>query len=119
MRQVLQMETMSQRNFDMEQSEIQITPGQELKSDRIYTNYAIVAACGGECTIVFCDAPTFISQEDMIQARRLHELRVPIQIKVVMPIQVAQGLITALRTQLEGVASQALIAVQPTTTTIQ
>lgn len=79
--------------------EIKIKPDPSIVSKRIYANFANVSRTPFDYTIKFCDVPPIDDYESI--KKNDHFLNVPIVAEIAIPKEMVQGLIDALKNQLE------------------
>ena len=82
-----------------EERPVQIVADQTLDSPRIYANYVQVNVSPIDCTLTFCDVIGPQSEEEALKVHQTGILRSPVQAVVVIPNQIIEGLVHALKIQ--------------------
>jgi hypothetical protein len=99
-----------------EERPVQIVPDQGMSSPRIYSNYVQVSVSSIDCTLTFCEIMGPQNEEEALKIQRTGVLPAPIKAVLVIPNQIVEGLIQALRVQMER---QSGVDRPPSATTIQ
>lgn len=81
---------------DRKQINFTIVPDDDKKQGRVYANFCAIAHTPFDFTLTFCEVMP-LSEDDVRNAEADHVVRAPVRAKVVLPIQVMPGLISALQ----------------------
>ncbi len=84
-----------------DETKIEMVPYRFEGQERIYSNYVrVVRMREDEVSVQFCDVQPPASDGEMDEVKESSELDVPISCEVVLPVDVAQGFLKALASQL-------------------
>ena len=75
-----------------------IVPEDDRSQARVYANFCAVSHTPFDFTLTFCEVMP-LSDEDIRGAEAQHVVRAPVRAKIVLPVQLLPGLITALQEQ--------------------
>ncbi len=81
---------------DRKQINFTIVPDDQKDQARVYANFCAISHTPFDFTLTFCEVMP-LSEEDVKGAEAEHVVRAPVRAKVVLPVQVMPGLITALQ----------------------
>ena len=81
---------------DRKQINFTIVPEDDKALSRTYANFCAIAHTPFDFTLTFCEVLP-LSDDDVRHAEADHVVRAPVKAKIVLPIQVMPGLITALQ----------------------
>ena len=84
----------------MAKHEIKLRPNNSLESKRIYSNFANVSKTPFDISIQFCNVSPVTDFESIVKNDYIYD--VPIVAEIAIPKEMVQGLIDALKTQLEA-----------------
>lgn len=88
----------------MSKHEITMKPNRELPSRRIYANFAKVFKSPFDITIQYCDVPPIYDINELIGKDFIHDI--PVVAEIAIPLNMAQGLIDALKNQISEVDNE-------------
>jgi hypothetical protein len=82
-------------------TKLEVVPYRFEGQDRIYSNYVrVMRMREGEISLQFCDVQPPPSDEELEQVKKTGKVVVPIAAEVVLPVDVAEGFLKALASQL-------------------
>ena len=73
-----------------------IVPDDRPEVQRIYSNFCAVQNSPFDFTLTFCDMPP-IGEREIQSAQESHIVKAPVRARMVVPVQMIQGLISALQ----------------------
>lgn len=85
----------------MSKHEITMKPNRDIASRRIYSNFAKVFKSPFDITIQYCDVPPVYDINELSGNDFVHDI--PVVAEIVIPMNMATGLIDALKSQISEV----------------
>ncbi len=82
-----------------EERPVQIVADATLTSARVYANFVQVSISPIDCTLTFCDVMGPQSEEEALRMQKTGLLPSPVKAVLVIPTQIVDGLIQALKAQ--------------------
>jgi hypothetical protein len=73
-----------------------IVPDSENSIPRIYCNFCAIRNSPFDITLTFCEMQP-LDEKSVREAQSTHVVKAPVRTRIVLPIQMVQGLITALQ----------------------
>ena len=98
-----------------EERPLQIIADYTKSSPRIYANYVQVSISPIDCTLTFCDVIGPTNDEEALRMQKSGTLPAPVRAVLVIPNQIVEGLIQAIKDQRDKQAGLG----KPTGTTVQ
>ncbi len=83
-----------------------IVPEEGNEPPRVYSNFCAIAHTPFDITLSFCEVMP-LSESDLKDAEADHVVRAPVRSRVVLPVSVVPGLITALQEHLRAFSESA------------
>ncbi len=83
-----------------------IVPEEGNEPSRVYSNFCAIAHTPFDITLSFCEVLP-LSERDLKDAEADHVVRAPVRSRVVLPVSVVPGLITALQEHLRAYSESA------------
>lgn len=80
--------------------EIQIIPYRKEDKPRIFSNYVRVVSSPQDITVQFADIKPPVSDEQVEEVKKNKIMKIPVDVEIVLPIEVAKSLLTVLSKQL-------------------
>ncbi|MDQ3069920.1 MAG: DUF3467 domain-containing protein [Acidobacteriota bacterium] len=78
-----------------------IVPEEGHEPSRVYSNFCAIAHTPFDITLSFCEVLP-LSERDITEAAADHVVRAPVRARIVVPVSVVPGLITALQEHLRA-----------------
>ena len=73
-----------------------VIPDEGAAVPRIYSNFCSIQNSPFDFTLTFCEMLP-LAERDIEQAQRTHAVKAPVRVKLVVPVQMVPGLISALQ----------------------
>lgn len=80
--------------------EIKIIPYRKEDKPRIFSNYVRVVSSPQDITVQFADIKPPVSDEQVEEVKKNKIMKTPVDVEIVLPIEVAKSLLTVLSKQL-------------------
>ncbi|MDO8496975.1 MAG: hypothetical protein Q7S61_00330 [bacterium] len=92
-------ETKKEQKNNLKQ--VKIIPTRLVGSKRVYSNFVEVTKTNRELSLKFCDVRPPANEDEVKEVQKNGKIEAPIEVEIVLPIEIGNGIIKALTTQLE------------------